>query len=109
MFVLGYAVLKSDLSVGAVVTVIALLGNAYLPIAIFNVEYVDYKLNKVTVKKYINFLDLKDDEQLSIGKLLNKIDGNISFNNVSYSYSDKKDLIKNLSLKIKKNSSVAVS
>ena len=107
VLVLGYAVFKSDLSVGAVVTVIALLGKAYLPIAIFNVEYVDYKLNKVTVKKYINFLDLKDDEQLSSGKLLKKIDGNISFNNVSYSYSDEKDLIKNLSLKIKKNSSVA--
>lgn len=41
--VLGYAVLKSNLSVGAVVTVIALLGKAYEPIAIFNVEYVDYK------------------------------------------------------------------
>ena len=61
----------------------------------------------MTVKKYIDFLDLKDDEQLSSGKLLNKMDGNISFNNVSYSYSDEKDLIKNLSLKIKKNSSVA--
>ena len=53
--VLGYAVLKSDLSVGAVVTVLSLLGKAYEPIAIFNGEYVDYKLNKVTVKKYIDF------------------------------------------------------
>ena len=56
VIVLGYAVLKSDLSVGAVVTVLSLLGKAYEPIAIFNVEYVDYKLNKVAVKKYIDFL-----------------------------------------------------
>ena len=48
--VLGYAVLKSNLSVGAIVTVISLLGKAYEPIAIFNVEYVEYKLNKLTVK-----------------------------------------------------------
>ena len=61
--VLGYAVLKSDLSVGAVVTVLTLLGKAYEPIAIFNVEYVDYKLNKVTVNKYLELLDLKDDEK----------------------------------------------
>ena len=67
--VLGYAVLKSDLSGGAVVTVISLLGKAYEPIAIFNVEYVDYKLNKVTVNKYIELLDIKDDKELSELKL----------------------------------------
>lgn len=63
--VLGYAVLKSDLSGGAVETVISLLGKAYEPIVIFNVEYVDYKLNKVTVNKYIELLDIKDDKELS--------------------------------------------
>ena len=57
VIVLGYAVLYSNLSVGAVVTVIALLGKAYEPIAIFNVEYVDYKLNKVAVKKFICWKD----------------------------------------------------
>lgn len=67
--VLGYAVLKSDLSGGAVVTVISLLGKAYEPIAIFNVEYVDYNLNKVTVNKYIELLDIKDDKELSELKL----------------------------------------
>ena len=67
--VLGYAVLKSDLSGGADVTVISLLGKAYEPIVIFNVEYVDYKLNKVTVNKYIELLDIKDDKELSELKL----------------------------------------
>ena len=67
--VLGYTVLKSDLSGGAVVTVISLPGKAYEPIAIFNVEYVDYKLNKVTVNKYIELLDIKDDKELSELKL----------------------------------------
>ena len=86
--VLGYAVLKSDLSVGAIVTVISLLGKAYEPIAIFNVEYVDYKLNKVTVKKYI--------------------DGNIEFKNVYYSYNGERNIISNLSFKINKNSSIAL-
>ena len=79
--VLGYAVLKSDLSVGAVVTVLSLLGKAYEPIAIFNVEYVDYKLNKVTVKKYIDFLDTTDDENLITGKKIKEIDGKIEFKN----------------------------
>ena len=106
--VLGYAVLKSDLSVGAVVTVISLLGKAYQPIAIFNVEYVDYKLNKITVNKYISLLDTKDDEALNSGLKIEKLDGNIEFKNVSYSYVDDKNIIENLSFKINKNSSVAL-
>ena len=108
VIVLAYAVLKSDLSVGAVVTVIALLGKAYEPIAIFNVEYVDYKLNKVTVKRYVDLLETKDDEALEKGTVLKRVDGEIEFKNVSYSYNDEKKIISDLSLKIKANSSVAL-
>ncbi len=107
--VLGYAVLNSNLSVGAIVTVLSLLGKAYEPIAIFNVEYVDYKLNKVTVKKYLEFLDLKDDQNLTTGKSIKQISGMIEFKNVSYSYHEKeKKLIENLSLKIKKDQKIAL-
>ena len=107
ILVLGYAVMKSDLSVGAIVTVISLLGKAYEPIAIFNVEYVDYKLNKVMVNKYVDFLEVKDDLMLENGKLIKKIDGKIEFKNVSFGYDDRKKVIDNLSFKIKSNSSVA--
>ena len=108
VIVLGYAVLKSNLSVGAIVTVISLLGKAYEPIAIFNVEYVDYKLNRVTVKKYIDFLDSKDDQSLINGKVLKGIAGNIEFKNVSYSYNNLENVIENLSFKINANSSIAL-
>lgn len=90
VIILGYAVMRSNLSVGAIVTVISLLGKAYEPIAIFNVEYIDYKLNKVTVKKYIEFLDTKDDYALKNGKIVNDIKGNIEFRNVSFNYIDEK-------------------
>lgn len=107
VIVLGYAVLKSNLSVGAVVTVISLLGKAYEPIAIFNVEYVDYKLNKITVNKYIELLDIKDDGALNNGFKLKKLNGNIEFKNVSFSYNNK-NVINNISLRINKNSSIAL-
>ena len=108
IIVLGYAVFNSNLSVGAVVTIITLLGKAYEPIAIFNVEYVDYKLNKVTVKKYMELLDLKDDLSLNNGHILKMIDGNIEFKNVCFGYNNEKMVINNLSFKIKGNSSVAL-
>lgn len=106
--VLAYSVLNSNLSVGSIVTVLSLLGKAYEPIAIFNVEYVDYKLNKVTVNKYLEFLDLKDDQNLTTGKRIKQIEGAIEFKNVSYSYLKEKKLIENLSLKINKNEKVAL-
>lgn len=104
--VLGYAVIEGDLSVGGIVTVVMLLDKAYLPIAIFNVEYVDYKLNKVTVDKYISFLDSYDDERIGNGKKIKDLSGRVLFKNVNYGYSDKL-IIEDLSFEIKKNSSVA--
>ncbi len=104
--VLGYAVLQSDLSVGAVVTVIALLGKAYEPIAIFNVEYVDYKLNKMSVDKYYEFFDSLDDPMMASGKKLSRVKGDVSFSHVSFSYSDK-PLVSDLSFEIPAKSSVA--
>ena len=104
--VLSYAVLNTDLSVGAIVTVISLLGKAYEPIAIFNVEYVDYKLDKVTVNQYINFLDLKDDPALVSGKTIKSVDGKIVFEDVSFAY-ENKEVINNLSLVIDQNKSTA--
>jgi len=107
VIVLGYAVLNSNLSVGAIVTVLLLLNKAYEPIAIFNVEYVDYKLNRVTVNKYIEFLDIKDDKALENGIKIKNLNGSIEFKNVCYSYNNSKNVLDNLSFKIEKNSKVA--
>ena len=107
VLILAYAVLNLNISVGAVVTVIALLWKAYEPIAIFNVEYVDYKLNKVTVKRYVSFLDELDDEQLVIGKTVKKVNGKIEFKNVSFAY-ENEDVIKDLSFVINENEKVAL-
>ena len=107
--ILFYAVFNLDVSVGAIVTVIALLYKAYEPIAIFNVEYTSYKLNKLTVNKYIDFLDLKDDENLDNGQIVKKVDGNIEFKNVTFTYKNiNKKVIENLSFKINKNTKIAL-
>ena len=109
VIVLFYALIKSNLSVGALVTIISLLGKAYEPIAIFNVEYVDYKLNMVAVKKYIEFLNTKDDLNLNKGKIINKLKGEIEFKNVSFEYNYNSNMIiDNLSFKINSNSSIAL-
>lgn len=106
--ILAYAV-KTNLTVGAIVTVISLIGKSYQPIAIFNVEYVDYKLNKIAVKRYLDFLNLKDDLSLTAGKKLKKFSPSITFKNVTYKYPDsRKTLISHLNLTIKKGEKVAI-
>ncbi len=107
VLILGYAVIHSNLTVGAIVTVLSLLGKAYEPIAIFNVEYVDYKLNKVTVKRYLSLLDEKDDEALLEGKRTSSLHGDLILENVSFSYG-KRNVIENLNLTIPQKSSVAL-
>ena len=107
VIILAYAVMEGDLTVGAVVTIISLLGKAYEPIAIFNVEYVDYKLNKITVNKYLEFLNVKDDDALENGKVIKKLNGRIELKNVSFGYDDNQ-VINDLSLAIDPGTSIAL-
>lgn len=107
VIILTYAVMEGDLTVGAVVTIISLLGKAYEPIAIFNVEYVDYKLNKITVNKYLEFLNVKDDDALENGKLIKKLNGRIELKNVSFGYDDNQ-VINDLSLAIDPGTFIAL-
>lgn len=107
--ILLYGVLKANLTVGAIVTVITLIGKSYQPIAIFNVEYVDYKLNKLAIKRYIDFLNIKDDNNLTTGKKLKNFSPSVTFKHVVYKYPDsKKVLINNLNLNIKAGEKLAI-
>lgn len=97
----------NTLSVGAVVALLTLIDKAYSPIAIFNVLFVQYKLDKNAFERYTNLLDMPDDVKLNSGKIINSIEGNISFKNVCFSY-EEKNIFKDLSFNIAAGSSVAL-
>ena len=98
--------LKSSLWFLVGIVLISLLGKAYEPIAIFNVEYIDYKLNKVSLKRYLEYLDLKDVKNMYEGKLIKHLNGKVTLKNVSFSYGEK-PVLRNINLDIKENSKVA--
>lgn len=106
IIMLVYAVISKNLTIGEIVVLITLLGKAYEPIAIFNVEYIDYKLNKVSLKRYIEYLDLKDVENMYEGKELKKVTGNIKIQDVSFAYKEKQ-VLKNINLEIAEKTKVA--
>ena len=103
---LFYAWKTKNLTVGSIVALIALIENAYTPIAIFNVLYVQYKLDKASYKRFEEFLDLKDDNQLRNGNAINTDIGEIAIKNLSFQYEERK-IIDDLSLFIKRGQKIA--
>lgn len=63
--VLFYAWSDKSRTVGSVVALIALIENAYMPIAIFNVLYVQYKLNKASHARFEEFLSVRKGEKVA--------------------------------------------
>ena len=104
--ILFYAWKTQNLTVGSVVALIALIDNAYTPIAIFNVLYVQYKLDKASYKRFEEFLGLKDDDQLRNGNAINTDVGEIAIKNLSFQYEERK-IFDDLSLSIKKGEKIA--
>ena len=104
--ILFYAWKTKNLTVGSVVALIALIENAYTPIAIFNVLYVQYKLDKASYKRFEEFLGLKDDDQLRNGNAINTNVGKIAIRNLSFQYEERK-IIDGLSLSIQKGEKIA--
>ena len=102
-----YAFFYESLTIGEIVVLISLLGKAYEPIAIFNVEYIDYKLNKVSLKRYLQYLDLKDVENMYEGKELKKVNGHVLLKNVDFYYGEKQ-ILKKINISIKENSKIAL-
>ena len=104
--ILFYAWKTKNLTVGSVVALIALIENAYTPIAIFNVLYVQYKLDKASYKRFEEFLGLKDDVQLRNCNAINTNVGKIAIRNLSFQY-EKRKIIDGLSLSIQKGEKIA--
>ena len=104
--ILFYAWKTQNLTVGSVVALVTLIENAYTPIAIFNVLYVQYKLDRASYKRFEEFLDLKEDVQLGNGNAINTDVGEIAVRNLSFQYEERK-IIDDLSLSIKKGEKIA--
>ena len=104
--ILAYAWRNNHLSIGSVVALITLIDNAYTPIAIFNVIYVQYKLNKTVWMRFTGLLDLKEDTQLEQGIDFPAPLSEIHVEDVSFSY-ENKEVLQSVSLIIKRGEKIA--
>ncbi|MCL2378867.1 MAG: ABC transporter ATP-binding protein/permease [Defluviitaleaceae bacterium] len=87
------------LTIGQIVALVVLVDNAYQPIAIFNVLYVQFKLDKIAFNRYTEFLDTQDDMRLSQGRNVSSLKGHVTFSNIGFMYSER-EIFKDLNLEI---------
>lgn len=107
IFIIYYGWKYKTISIGSIIALVALVDNAYTPIAIFNVLFVQYKLDKTAFARYEKFLDLNDDKKLLVGEETDNLSGQISIKDVSFSYGSR-DVLKNISTEIKSGQNTAL-
>lgn len=101
------SIIAGDTSLGIVVALFMFIDKIYSPIAIFNVLFVDYRLNRVTYKRFEEFIGAPEDKNLECGEVMTELQGNIEFRDVSFDYGQVK-ILNHLSFKIKRGTSVAI-
>ena len=103
-----YAWYTRSISIGAVVALITLVDNAYTPIAIFNVLFVQYRLDTAAFKRYTSFLDSPEDPQLQNGSAMASFHGNIMVKQLDFTYSGRQ-ILRGLSLTIAPGEKIALA
>ena len=103
-----YAWYTRSISIGSVVALLTLVDNAYTPIAIFNVLFVQFRLDSSAFGRYADFLDLPEESRLFEGKKLPEFHGDISTRKAVFSYHDM-PVLKEVSLSISPGEKVALA
>ncbi|MDR0999973.1 MAG: ABC transporter ATP-binding protein/permease [Clostridiales bacterium] len=100
-------IVSGNTTIGIIYAMISFLDKIYNPIAIFNVLYVQYKLDRVTFNHFKEFYSKPDDKNLYEGKKQGHFHGDIEISDLQFKY-DNHEFIKGLSFYIEKNSTVAI-
>ncbi len=105
--ILGYAYFAGGLSVGQAVALIALLDGAYQPVAVFNVLFVQFKLDKMGYARLEAFMNAQDTPGLLGGATPNVVDGRVSIEDAGCAYGEKW-VYRHLNLSISSGASVGL-
>lgn len=101
------SIVAGETSLGIVVALFMFIDKIYTPIAIFNVLFVDYRLNKVTYRRFEEFIAAPEDKNLESGEAITELQGNIEFREVSFTYGNVQ-ILNNLSFSLTRGVSVAI-
>ena len=80
------SLLAGHSSIGTLAAMIMFVDQIYSPIAIFNVLYVEYKLDAVAYRRFEGTLNGPEDFNLHAGKEVDVLRGKVEFRDVSFGY-----------------------
>lgn len=105
MFVYG----NSKLTVGDITVMVTLINRLYGPVnSLFNMQ-VDITRSMAYCKRVFDYFDMPHEVENKPGAaVLDSVSGDIEFENVDFRYSEDLPILKNVSFKVPKGSSVAV-
>ncbi|HEY4390391.1 MAG TPA: ABC transporter ATP-binding protein [Paenibacillus sp.] len=100
-------ILAGSTSIGVIVALIMFIDQVYTPVAIFNVIYVDYKLNLVAYTRLEQFINAPEDANLNRGVEVGMLSKQIEFKDVSFDYGNTR-LLDHVTFTIRQGTSVAI-
>ncbi|MCM3042047.1 ABC transporter ATP-binding protein/permease [Paenibacillus motobuensis] len=100
-------ILLGGTSIGIVVALIMFIDQVYTPVAIFNVIYVDYKLDRVAYERLEEFVNAPEDANLLQGREVGPLSKQIEFRDVSFAYGNAR-LLDRVSFTIPQGTSLAI-
>ena len=104
----SYLCVKGSISLPVLITYTTLANYVFDPIFGITNLLLSIKEAKISFKRIKELYEVREEKNNSNSNYLKSLNGNIVANNLSYSYDNNTDLLKNINIDIKKNSKVLI-
>lgn len=105
----GYLFIAGELTIGAIVTFVALLGRLYGPVTQLSNLHTDVTRSMALFTRIFEYLDLPEEDKISGEEGFSLSEGkDLEFRNVSFSYDKTMETLKNISFSAKEGTMTAL-
>lgn len=105
----GYLFIQDKITIGAIVTFVALLDRLYRPVTQLSNIHIDITRSTALFKRIFDYFDLEEERQDKDNAIkLENCRGKINFENVSFSYQKGVDVLCNISFSVKPGTMTAL-
>lgn len=105
----GYLFMQDKMSIGEIVAFVALLDRLYKPVSQLSNIHIDVTRSLALFQRIFDYFDLKEEvKDKKSGIIINNIEGNIKFEDVSFEYKKGIEVLKNINFETKSGTMTAL-
>lgn len=105
----GYLFILDKISIGSIITFVALLDRLYRPVTQLSNIHIDITRSMALFKRIFDYFDLEEESKDKIGVLnLKKVNGKVDFKDVSFSYQKGVEVLHNINFSIEPGTMTAL-